>query len=355
MNLLPVTFLFFLGLAQAENNRALVKRVCAEGTYEELEDLPCGKINRKWFRPCLKNKFLERDQPIARLLQRCPKLVPKSRKNFNRIARHLFSYSQFHTLRVYLAGGRCKRLAPELREFFLAQPDLNVASICQSSAGSGEVPPPVVPGGTSNVRAIPGHLNSSDEGIRRAGFTPAPTARIEGSMRGWTEARVRSTPGLLASITPQQAAELGRCNNACLGITAEHFRHPAVNPQILAHLSVDCFRMIPGEAFTGLNRAQVHRMTQWPFVRRAQIKHIRPSVIRAVPFDQIGIGCQTKQNLRHHACFGITKHQLRAIRKDKSARRAFSRRCIRSSASSVGPSLSYAAVFVSVLLLPILF
>ncbi len=310
-----------------------VKKICKEGSFEAIKTIPCDHMKADWFEHCLMNKDFKKDAALSEAIKYCPALIPSKKKHFRKLARHLYTYNQLATLRVFLADGRCKMLKSKLRNFFLRDAELNVTNICQQNAAAAGI----IPGAPTAKQTS--HQAPSDANV--------PT--IEGSIKDWDENKVNENKTLLASISMEQAAELGLTDKACLGLTAEHFSQASVKPEVVASLNVNCFRMIPPAAFSGMTKAQVRVITAWPFARRSQIRAIRPKVIVALPFDQLGIGLQTKKNAERHACFGVTSSQLKAIRKNKKAKKLYSTRCIRSAAPTASkPSYMHLAMAVFV-------
>lgn len=145
--------------------------------------------------------------------------------------------------------------------------------------------------------------------------------------------KVKSDLTILARITPKQAHHFGLLSNGCLALNEAHFRQPGVSSDVVGNLPLHCFRQIPPPAFAGLSAQMVAKVRWWPFVTRDQIRKIRAGdAIRAVPFDQLGMGRQRDREDREHPCWTITRDQLRAIRKSPRANAEYKRRCIRSAA-----------------------
>lgn len=346
MNTYALCALFLATLTQAKNlTKDRVKTACRSGNFESIKAIPCGDIKPKWFSDCLMNKDFKKDAALADVLKGCPALIPEKKKQFKKVARHLYTYNQLATLRVYLGDGRCKRLSTGLRNFFLKDAELNVAAICQQAAA----PVGIIPGAAPTAPKTPAAAAAGTPAAPAAPVTP-----VDGSVKDWDEHRVNENKALLASLTREQAVDLGHTNNACLGLTAEHLSHAGVKPEVVASLSINCFRNIPAAAFSGLTKAQVAVITAWPYVRRNQIREIKPAVIVALPFDQLGIGCQTKKNVERHACFGVTSKQLKAIQKNKAAKNLYSKRCIRNSAPKIQPSFMHLSLAAAVALLLVL-
>lgn len=335
MNTLNIIVAFLSAMVLAKNeNKDRVKTACKTGNFEALKGIQCTDIKRGWFKKCLQNKNFNKDGALAEAIKRCPGVIPEKKRAFEKTARRLFKYNQLQSLRVLLADGRCKNLSKGFRNFLLRDQELNVVAICNQQAAPIGIIPGVAP--ATNITA-PGATPTGTAAATTAAPV-APVNAVEGSVQEWDEAKVAEKKDLLAAITQEQAASLGQCNNACLALTAEHFSHPAVKPAVVASLSVRCFRNVPPAAFAGLTKDQVKVMTIWPFIRRSQLRAIKPQVIVAVPFDQLGVGKQQKKNADRHACFGITKHQLKAIKKDKKAHKLYKYRCIKNAARAQAPS-----------------
>lgn len=310
-----------------------VKTACKSGNFSAIKSIPCADIKQGWLDKCLNNKDFNKDAALADLIAYCPSALPEKKKKFEKTARHLYKFTQMQALRVYLADGRCKRLGKKFRNFVIGDKELNVATICQQSAApAGIIPGVGRPVQTPAPKQDGTPAPAAGAAAQNSTAPAAPVTPVEGSVKDWDEARVAENKALLASLNSEQAAELGQCNNACLGLTAEHFAHAGVKPEVVASLSVRCFRNIPPAAFAGLTKDQVKICTIWPFIRRSQLKAIRPEVIVALPFDQLGIGKQDKKRPEGHACFGITKDQLKAIKKDKKAWGRYKQRCVKNAA-----------------------
>lgn len=309
-----------LGAAAAGSLKKTVQGACEAGDFAKLKDVKCEQVKPSWLKQCWKNKDCNKDAAFAAVLSglssECKdKWYPKKDKQFVKIARKLFKHNQKATLKVFLSDDRCDRLGNDLRDFFISVPDMELGTVCKKGGSS-----PVLPGGDSSKPPA-------------ASTTPPPANALTGSLVGYTEKEVGAQKDLLARITTLQAAELALTNNACLGLTAEHFAAPGVNPDVVASLNCQCFRMIQPDAFSGLTKDQVRKITAWPFVRRKQVAAIKPSVIPYVPFDQLGVGEQTKKNLKKHACYGVTNKQMKAIKKHKHAKKLFGKRCIKNDAA----------------------
>lgn len=350
MNTLNIIVAFLSTMVLAKNeNKDRVKTACKAGNFKALKGIQCADIKRGWFKKCLQNKDFNKDAALAEAIKRCPDVIPENRGAFEKTARRLFKYNQLQSLRVLLADGRCKKLRTKLRNFLLRDKELNIVAICSQQAAPIGIIPGVSP--ATNTTAAPGATPTGTA----ATTTAAPVNAVDGSVQEWDEAKVAEKKDLLAAVTQEQAASLGQCNNACLALTAGHFSHPAVKPAVVASLSVRCFRNVPPAAFAGLTKDQVKVMTIWPFIRRSQLRAIKPKVIVAVPFDQLGVGKQEKKNADRHACFGITKHQLKAIKKDKKAHKLYKYRCIKNAARAQAPSgFTSLAVAVGMALLLVL-
>lgn len=325
---LIVTFLSAIALGKNELKDRVVT-ACKAGNYAAIKTIPCADIKQGWLDKCLNNKDFNKDAALAELIAYCPTALPKKNKKFEKTARHMYKYTQMQALRVYLANGRCKQLSKKFRDYVIGDKELNVAEICKQDAAPAGIIPGVGQQPAAGAAATPAAGAAPTTPAQNA---TAPVNPIEGSVKDWDEARVAENKSLLASLTSEQAAELGQCNNACLGITAEHFSQAGVKPEVVASLSVRCFRNIPPAAFAGLTKDQVKVCTIWPFIRRSQLKAISPEVIVALPFDQLGIGKQDKKRPEVHACFGITKDQLKAIKKNKKAWGRYKQRCVKNAA-----------------------
>lgn len=319
-------------LAKNEN-KDRVKSACKVGNFEALKGIQCADIKRGWFKKCLENKDFTKDAALAEAIKRCPDVLPDRTGAFDKAVRRLFKYNLLQSVRVALADGRCKKLKTGFRNFLLRDRELNVVEICKQQSAPIGIVPGVAPATNTTAPAA-----TTPTGTAATAAPVAPVAAVDGSVQEWDEAKVGEKKDLLAAITQEQAATLGQCNNACLAITAEHFAHPAVKPNVVASLSVRCFRNVPPAAFAGLTKDQVKTMTVWPFVRRSQLRAIKPAVVVAVPFDQLGVGKQQKKNADRHACYGITKDQLKAIKKDKKAHKLYKTRCIKNAARAQAPS-----------------
>lgn len=306
-----------------------VADLCARGDFAGIMNIPPTAIAYKQFKVCLKNKNFYNDAALAQAITYAPDALPTKAKAFNKWAHQLYKHNMLASLRAYLSNGRCSLLKPKLRDFLLKDAQLNLAPICaQQAAVAG-----IVPGGGSPTPTTTPTASTA------GGAAPvAPASPIDGSVKDWDESRVRDQKDILARLTQDQAQELGVTNNACLGLSSAHFGAPSVRGEVVANLSVRCFRTIPPEAFGGMNKSMVKMITAWPFVRRAQLKAIKNDVIVAVPFDQLGIGKQSKSKPQQHACFGITNSQLKAIKKDKTAKKLYNYRCVKNAAVPQAPS-----------------
>ncbi len=157
---------------------------------------------------------------------------------------------------------------------------------------------------------------------------------------------------ILAQITPVQAARFGLLGEGCVGFTATHFQQPGVSPSTVGNLPLRCFQNIPPEAFAGLTAQMIERIKWWAFITRDQIKYIQAGdPIRAVPFDQLGLGRQKSPDDKIHPCWNITRAQIQALKKDSTIYKEYSKRCMHSGSFRRGTLfVSIAVVIVSLLI-----
>lgn len=339
----------FVGLLQANDKMVndRIETLCKSGSFDEVLKIEPKGVKYSSLKHCLRNRDNNKDAQLATIIGRFPEALPQGHK-LKKVSKALYEYNMLKSLRALLGNGRCFQLDKKLRKFFAQDKDLNVKDLCKKGMNKA-----IIPGGSG-----PKHTPEPAHGsVPSSTSITAPTtvgSPIHGSLKYWNEQQVHQTPDLLSRITVEQATELGQANNACLGMTSAHFQAVGVNAAVVASLSVHCFRRIPAEAFSGLSVNMVGTITAWPFVRRSQVRAIRPEAIVALPFDQLGIGKQNKDNLKKHACFGITNAQLKAIKKNSKASKAYNGRCIKSRAAGVlvpnsallGVCLSVALLFV---------
>lgn len=153
--------------------------------------------------------------------------------------------------------------------------------------------------------------------------------------------QVATDPLILTRLTPAQARQFGLLSDGCMALNEMHFKQPGLASDTVGSLPLACFQKIPPPAFAGLNAQMTAKIHWWPFVSRDQIRFVPPGdPIRAVPFDQLGLGRQRDREDREHPCWTITPDQLRAIRKSSKALREYRRRCIRSAAPPTASSPS---------------
>lgn len=312
--------LLFACLLAKDALNSRVEALCKASNFDEVMKIDPKGVKYGGLKMCLRSRDISKDGQLATLIERFPDAMPTGRK-LRKSAKKMYEYNMAKSLRALLGKERCFKLDKKTRKFFASQSGMDLAAVCKKGHGGG-----IVPGGTS-----PATGTTSSTQPSKAPVAAGPP--IQGSVVDWDEHRVRETVDVLARISMEQANQLGHVNNACLGLTRAHFEVAGVTGPVVASLSIHCFRAIPAEAFAGLNAEMVRTMTAWPFARRAQIRAIRPEVIVALPFDQLGIGLQTKANAEKHACFGISREQMKAINKDSKAKKAYKSRCIRSKAA----------------------
>lgn len=151
---------------------------------------------------------------------------------------------------------------------------------------------------------------------------------------------------ILAQITPAQATRFGLLGEGCVGLTATHFQQPGVSPATVGNLPLRCFQNIPPEAFAGLTAQMIERIKWWPYVSRDQVKFIQAGdPIRALPFDQLGLGRQKTPDDKIHPCWNITRAQIQSLKKDSTIYKEYSKRCVHSWAVRTGATM---ATFLSV-------
>ncbi len=164
---------------------------------------------------------------------------------------------------------------------------------------------------------------------------PAVVGPYTGELLRITPEYVAANPQILAQITPCQARKFGLLSCGCMGLTDAHFRAPGVSSRVVARLPLNCFQKIPPAAFGGMNACMVARIRWWPYVTREQVSYVPVGdPIRALPFDMLGMGRQKSKEDKMHPCWAITRDQLASIRKSKTARREYHRRCIKSAAGA---------------------
>lgn len=341
MNTLSLVNILFAIVSTAVMAKTDVKSACKSGNFRKIlkanpQDVKSGDLQVcfKTVTDPKKNLDKHLDKNLAAIIRRFPDALPTGKK-FKKAAEDLYTYSYEKSLRALLSDGRCTNLKPDLRNFYAEN---NMGDICSKGG-----PSPIIPGLGKKHRRHGKHGKNRKHGKKGKyadvyDYYQDKRSGVKSDVSQWTRDKVSHKVNLLSRISMKQAAVLGLTNHACKGFTAEHFKAKGAEPHIVASLSIRCFRDIPAEAFAGLTREQIRKITAWPFIRRKQIAHIRPKAIVALPFDQLGVGKQTKMNMEKHVCFGITKEQMKAIKKDSKAKRAYNGRCIRSAAPGFAPS-----------------
>lgn len=340
------TFLFALTSAfgNSKNNKK-VQELCNAGKFKEVAALDAKKVTYKGLKPCLKNHDISKDTDLAAIIESFPKALPTGQK-FEKKVGKFYECNMDRSLRAMLRDGRCQKLSKKMRDFLISK---GFEDVCKKGHYQAAIPGGA---GKKDIKKTEFSKKSASKSYKSG--TPVGPA-IEGSLSSVDEYMVRDNVDILARITTKQASELGHCNNACLGFTKAHFEAPGVVPEVVANLSIHCFRRIPAEAFAGLNKQTVGIITAWPFARRAQIHNISPKAIVALPFDQLGVGKQTKANEKKHACFGVTAEQLKAIKKNSKAAKLYKSRCHRNTAGNkLAPNAVALTAALSFILLTVL-
>lgn len=318
------------------------RRFCDTGDIYNILHANCDEFDGYAMRHCLRQYRM--DPIIAKLVQRCPFRLPSNRhfrRRFDDYAERLVNTNMSATFRALIGDGRCSELTEQgrirLRMAIDRSPSAPafMAAYQQSCAPLGlgartvGIAGPGIPVAQVYRGAHGGH------GIAAGALVPSPA--WSGPVEFINEVQVRQDFTILTRISPNQAPRFGLLNTACRGLTEAHFRQPGVSADTVANLPVQCFRQIPPPAFAGMTAIMVAKTINWPYATPEQIKFVRTGdPIRAVPFDQLGLGRQYSRWDRFHPCHGVTREQRRSINRSLRARREFYRRCLHSGAAKSG-------------------
>jgi len=329
-------------------------RWCLRGDILGISQGACDEFDDTSIRLCLRRNDL--DKEVSELLIRCPDHLPNNIDNgrYDRYAFELVNNRMLNTFTAYISQGGCRLSSPQVRRQLgsyamqsgLPEFENVLGALCDRAARDVKmVTKPMAP-----IQA--GLPPTPPIGV---GLIPTAPQTPLHNAESITAHQVQMDSTILAKLTPLTAPRFGLLTNACRGLTEAHFRQPGVSPTIIALLPLQCFVLIPGPAFSGLGTSMVARIRYWPFVTGQQVRFIREGApIRALPFDQLGVGRQHSRHDRIHPCYWITKDQYKSIKRRKEAFVEYKKRCIRSSASKRFGDTKY-LTFISMIVAIMLF
>lgn len=325
-------------------------RWCLRGDILGISQGACDEFNDTSIRLCLRRNDL--DKEISELLIRCPDHLPNNidHGRYDRYAFELVNNRMLNTFTAYITQGGCRLSGPQVRQQLgryamqLGLPEFEnvLGAICDRAAKDVQmVTKPMAP-----IQA--GLPPTPPIGV---GLVPTSPHTPLDNAESITAHQVQMDPTILSRLTPLTAPRFGLLTNACRGLTEAHFRQPGISPTIIALLPLQCFVLIPGPAFSGLDTSMIARIRYWPFVTGQQIRFVRDGApIRSLPFDQLGVGRQHSRHDRIHPCYWVTKDQLKSIKRRKETFLEYKKRCLRSFAIGKYQNMGYSTILLSLLL-----